>query len=1229
MGSERDLRRSHLSAGVRQVGTDFLVRLAEPSHIVQFYESDDFLCGLVADYLAAGIEAGEPAVVFAPEAHRDALRHALSAKGVDVDLASASEQLWLIDARETLARFMVGDMPDWELFETVVGGAIDLGRRRHRHARVRTYGEMADLLWRDGHEAAAIRLEEMWNDLGRQRRPSLLCAYVMGGFYKEGHSDGHPAMLHQICRTSEPPRTPSRRGQAGLTARRTRRLAAEIEQRKQVEKALRASLIELRRAQDAVLDSQQELQDFVDNAAEGMEWLDPEGIILWANRAQLDLMGYTRDEYIGRRVADFRAGSAEVGDFLARLSRGEALRDHEARVVCRDGSLKHVLVHANVFRRGGRVVHTRCFTRDITARKRAHDALMRLHAITAALSEARTQAEVLEVVTTHTVAATCALGASVYLLGADGSRLELARAVGYADRVTDRAATIPLDAELPAAEAARHARPVFLNSIDECRRYPDLRDAIGPTASRSLARVPLIVDGRPIGVLGVSHGQAGAFGENEQAFLAALAEQCAQALERARLYDVESRARRQAEAAGHRSSFLARASAILSSSLDYQATLTNLARLAVPRIADWCLVELADGEAGSELVVADGDPSEVERLREHRRRVPPDPAAQLGMARVIASGRSELHRDISEPLLSSFAPDGEYKAFLRRLRFRSAIIVPMTARGRTLGAIALIAAASERRFEQADLEMAEELGLRAAMAIDNARLYEEAREADRRKDEFLAMLGHELRNPLAPILTGIKLMQLRGVGGERERQIIERQVNYLVRLVDDLLDVSRITRGRVELRREPVELAAVVAKAIEMASPLFEQRSHLLSVEVPRTGLVVEVDQVRLAQVLANLLTNAAKYTDPGGAVVVRGRRDRGQVVVSVIDNGIGIRSDVLPGIFDMFVQGDRALDRSQGGLGIGLTLARNLVEAHGGSIEAHSAGRGHGSEFIVRLPACAGTRAPSQREDEPPQPGQPRSGLRILLVDDNTDAADVLAEVLRGRRSPGGGGLRRAAGARGGPQLRAQHRPARHRAAGARRLRAGRQAARAPARAAAAAGRGDRVRPGHRQAQEPRRRLRRPPGQADRPGRAHPPHRRSRRRRPADRRAGQLTRIVRSAGLPRAAACRPPWRRSGRAGTAASGSRPRWSARSTSTCGKTARRSASAARARRPRSWPTRPSACGRSARRCCGRPPAPGSRPSRHPAGPGSAAPRWGRCTSGTRARPGCAACCRRWCA
>ncbi|HKE15599.1 MAG TPA: GAF domain-containing protein, partial [Kofleriaceae bacterium] len=688
-----------------------------------------------------------------------------------------------------------------------------------------------------------------------------------------------------------------------------------------------------------------------------------------------------------------------VDDFASRLEREETLRDHEARVRCKDGSVKHVLIDASVFRKGGEFVHTRCFTRDITARKRAHDAIMRLHTITASLSEARTQAEVLDVVTRNTIAETGALGASVYLMSPDGENLELARAVGYADKVIDRDPIVPLDADLPIAEAARRAVPVFLHAGEACARHPESRDAGDSGGSRALARLPLIVDGRPIGVLGVSRAEPAPFGDDEQAFLTALAHQCAQALDRARLYDAESSARRQAEASQRRSAFLSQASAILSSSLDYEATLTNLARLAVPRIADWCMVELACGAdtAGSQLVVADGDPAQVERLREYRRRVPPDPDAPVGVARVIASGRAELHRDISDRLLSSLAPDGgEYQAFLRRLGFRSAIVVPMTARGRTLGAIALVSASSERRFEQADLDMAEELGHRAAIAIDNARLYQEAREADRRKDEFLAMLGHELRNPLAPISTGLKLMQLHGVGGERERQIIERQVQYLVRLVDDLLDVSRITRGRVELHGEPVELSVVLGKAIEMASPLFERRSHQLAIDVAREGLLVEVDQVRLAQVLANLLTNAAKYTDPNGIVVVTGRREGGEIAISVRDNGMGISADVLPGIFDLFVQGDRALDRSQGGLGIGLTLARNLVEAHGGTIAARSDGLGKGSEFTVRLPACSG-RAATEREDAAPRVDRGPSGVRILLVDDNTDAADVLAEVLRG----------------------------------------------------------------------------------------------------------------------------------------------------------------------------------------------------------------------------------------
>jgi PAS domain S-box-containing protein len=280
---------------------------------------------------------------------------------------------------------------------------------------------------------------------------------------------------------------------------------------------------------------------------------------------------------------------------------------------------------------------------------------------------------------------------------------------------------------------------------------------------------------------------------------------------------------------------------------------------------------------------------------------------------------------------------------------------------------------------------------------DRKQAEQAARVADRRKDEFLAMLGHELRNPLAPILTALQLMSLRGdKGAERERAIIERQARHLVRLVDDLLDVSRITRGKIELERAPTELAAVIAKAVEMASPLLERRSHALALDV-QPELVVDGDPVRLAQVFQNLLTNAAKYTQPGGHVAVRGRRQGEDAVVEIHDDGIGIAAHLLSSVFEPFVQGERALDRSEGGLGIGLMLVRSLVELHGGSVTAHSDGAGKGSRFDVTLPLLRAGAAGRPTTGPQSVLAPSTAGRRVLLVDDNSDAAEMLAQLLRG----------------------------------------------------------------------------------------------------------------------------------------------------------------------------------------------------------------------------------------
>jgi signal transduction histidine kinase len=268
-------------------------------------------------------------------------------------------------------------------------------------------------------------------------------------------------------------------------------------------------------------------------------------------------------------------------------------------------------------------------------------------------------------------------------------------------------------------------------------------------------------------------------------------------------------------------------------------------------------------------------------------------------------------------------------------------------------------------------------------------------EADRRKDEFLATLAHELRNPLAPLRNALHILRATR-RPDRLQEMMERQVQQMVRLVDDLLEVSRITRGKIELRKEPVELARLVRNAIETSGPLIEAARHELDVALPPDPLVLDGDPVRLAQVISNLLNNAAKYTDPGGRIWLTAAREGSEAVVRVRDNGIGIPSDMLPGIFEMFAQVDRSLGRSQGGLGIGLTLVRSLVELHGGSVGASSAGTGHGCEFAVRLPLAASLQdgqgeSSSGRDDG----GINVAGLRLLVVDDNQDAAESLGLLL------------------------------------------------------------------------------------------------------------------------------------------------------------------------------------------------------------------------------------------
>lgn len=328
--------------------------------------------------------------------------------------------------------------------------------------------------------------------------------------------------------------------------------------------------------------------------------------------------------------------------------------------------------------------------------------------------------------------------------------------------------------------------------------------------------------------------------------------------------------------------------------------------------------------------------------------------------------------------------------------------LPLEGNRGPIGAIAL-SFELDQTFDPATRERARQLAWQCAQALERALLFdsekwarERAEAASRAKDEFLAMLGHELRNPLSPILTSLHLMDLRG-GQDfaREREVIGRQVRHMVRLVDDLLDVSRIASGRVELRKATLELSDVVRAALELVAPLLEQRRHEVSVDVPERGLLVDGDRERLVQVLSNLLNNSAKYTSPGGHIAVRARRAGAQVIVEVSDDGAGIAPELLPKVFDLFVQGKRTLERSEGGLGLGLSLVRSLVQLHGGDVEATSEGLGEGSKLTVTLPAAPGeSPAPSRLSERLDSTAiEPRS---LLLVDDNRDAADSMARALR-----------------------------------------------------------------------------------------------------------------------------------------------------------------------------------------------------------------------------------------
>jgi signal transduction histidine kinase len=577
----------------------------------------------------------------------------------------------------------------------------------------------------------------------------------------------------------------------------------------------------------------------------------------------------------------------------------------------------------------------------------------RLQSITAALSRAVTREEVARTLVERTLGVIDAHQGGLWSVEPGAGEARLVFGVGFEAAARPRWERVAIGGEAPSplSDALQRAQPLFVGSRAEAEaRWPAERAEPPVLAGDyAFACLPLEAERRVIGAVSFAFRGRRRFDYDEQVFLLVVSRLAAQALLRARLYDSERAARAEAEAARQRATFLGEASAILASSLEWDATLASVARLAVPGIADWCSVEVPETLAPGALpvAVAHADPRKVERALEWRRRWPPDPGAASGAAAVIRTGRPELYERIDDATLAAARMGEAQRDLVRELGMTSSMVVPLCARGRTLGAITFVLAESGRRYGPADLAMGVELGRRAGLAIDNARAWDEAQRAIRTRDEVLAVVSHDLKNPLEAVLLSASLL-LRSPESPRVRryaEALQRSAGRMDRLIRELLDLSRMDAGRFRVEPRAERLEEVVEDALIVLAPLAAEKEIRLSAVGGPLGAEIPCDRERVAQVLSNLVGNALAFAPRRGTVAVRLALGEREAEVAVVDDGPGIAPDDLPHVFERYWK-----SHSRRGTGLGLAIARGIVEAHGGRIWVESR-LGEGSTFTFTLP--------------------------------------------------------------------------------------------------------------------------------------------------------------------------------------------------------------------------------------------------------------------------------------
>lgn len=579
----------------------------------------------------------------------------------------------------------------------------------------------------------------------------------------------------------------------------------------------------------------------------------------------------------------------------------------------------------------GPVENARMYRAEREARieaERSARVLRRLQENTAELAGALTTAQVAATVVKTAVDACDGTAGMLAVPLDDGEWLEIIGHQGFSEDVTAPLRYLRIEEPTPATRAYQRGEPEFIEALAEFRaRYPHLAAmTTGCTGTRALLCIPLMLNGKAIGVLGVTYRADRRFSPAERVFALTLAAQCAQALDRARLYSVERRA-------AEHNRLLAEAGDLLSSSLDYKTTLQNVVCLAMPVLADACLLDVIEGDSVRRLVRAYANPRLEAMLRE-------------------TGGEPQMAKSASQVALL----DGP--------GIRSRITAPLLVRTETLGALTFYFAESGRHHTPLDHLLAQDLARRAAMAIENARLHRASQEstrkadqANRAKDDFLSLVSHELRAPLNAILGWSQL--LRGDKGKdaattaKALAIIERNACAQARLIEDILDVSRIISGKLRLELRPLDLEPVVRSAVEVVRPAALAKGIELKIEAAQS-VIVSGDPDRLQQVVSNLLSNAVKFTPTKGLVEILLSRGARSARIVVHDTGVGIDPTLLPCVFNRFWQADSSTTRRHGGLGLGLAIVRHMVELHGGSVRVESEGADRGSTFTVELPLCS-----------------------------------------------------------------------------------------------------------------------------------------------------------------------------------------------------------------------------------------------------------------------------------